>query len=496
MLVDVLTSQDKVLKKIINSKYKLVLFGASTASKRSLNILENINKLPDYICDNDVFKQGNDFYGYKVYKPEELFTQNFKFIVIISSMYYSQIKVQLNAFVNIKESIFYLDFIKNDLTVSIKKDQESKALESYNYNTDIKLSVLFTNTYDKEETFFLIKSYGLYRMIEYSKEDSFSCFNYLSYCNKTILDDQNSSYLKLIDSQYNFNERVYKFFLEYYLFSRYENNTLDKELLIDNVSLLRRGELLKVSAKVLKSFSKQKLEIIQATQTIKKTKEHALILHLFHYEMLGDIAGEMKSVGDVFDVYISINYEFSIEEIKQVLQAFPKANIFIFENRGRDVLPFLKMLKKIEDLNYQSFCKVHTKKSIYRTNGKEWGAELRTRLFKAKDEIIEALVNKREIGLFVAKGNLVSIDTYLDANKCNIEFLSKLLNIKYNENFDFPIGTMFWCRSDAIKQLFSTTLKSKYFLLEAGSIDGQLEHAVEMFMGLLIKANGYEIKEV
>ena len=248
--------------------------------------------------------------------------------------------------------------------------------------------------------------------------------------------------------------------------------------------------------KILHSASKTKFELIKSTQTFNKTKQHALVWHLYHIDMFEDIREELSDCYDIFDIYISINHNCKINDIHKIIKLYPKANIFIFENRGRDVLPFLNIFNKIYILKYESVCKIHTKKSTYRNDGKTWGKHLRTRIFRAKDEIINSFKKSNQIGAFVAENNLFSIKNYLDANKENLKFVCDLLEQDYMEEFSFPVGTMFWCRTEAIKQLSGKALEDKYFMLENGSINGQMEHAIEFFMGLLIDLNGYSIEEI
>ena len=55
---------------------------------------------------------------------------------------------------------------------------------------------------------------------------------------------------------------------------------------------------------------------------------------------------------------------------------------------------------------------------------------------------------------------------------------------------------MFWCKVDAIKQLASGAIESKYFSIESGALDGNTEHAIERVIGLLFEHNGYRLSEV
>ena len=110
--------------------------------------------------------------------------------------------------------------------------------------------------------------------------------------------------------------------------------------------------------------------------------------------MFEEINAELDNCFELFDLYISINHECSIDDVKKILSVYPEANIFMFENRGRDVLPFLKIFREIKKLDYDSICKIHTKKSVHINSGLEWGKILRTRLFDGHDEILSSFKKK------------------------------------------------------------------------------------------------------
>ena len=71
-----------------------------------------------------------------------------------------------------------------------------------------------------------------------------------------------------------------------------------------------------------------------------------------------------------------------------------------------------------------------------------------------------------------------------------------MLDIKYNKEFFFPSGSIYWCKVDAIKQFGEIDINTKYFEIEGGALEGNMEHVIEKTIGLLIYNNGFYIKGI
>lgn len=80
---------------------KIVFFGVSSLLMKVWEKLLDKNIVPDYICDNDLKKQGEYFMDYPIYAPEKILNQSNKYLVIITSSYVSEIQKQLEVFTNV-----------------------------------------------------------------------------------------------------------------------------------------------------------------------------------------------------------------------------------------------------------------------------------------------------------------------------------------------------------------------------------------------------------
>jgi len=475
--------------------YKIVCFGVSKALKLTFNLLEKYDITVDFICDNDQMKHDTIIENHKVYNPDKLFKLNTKFVVVISSMYSPQIKEQLKKYNNIILAEYYLHMLSSDINISMLNDKINIRHSKSTYKVDRNISVI-SDKILTQQTFEVIKSYGITKILlsphtNYNK----NYLDYVSYCNSIIARDDPDDILILMNTKYNFNEIYYRRLLEYFLLSKCEK-IQNKEIIIEPLDLLLHGTLLDTTEKVLESLSIEKLKLVESTQVQKRYNNNALIIHLYYMDMFDELVSEIKDSAEIFDIYISVNLDATIEEINYIISVYPKIRIFIFENRGRDVLPFLKIFKNLSLLGYETICKVHSKKSKHNDNGIEWGRKLRRRLFDSYKEILENFVENPNIGGYVANGNLMHSSTGIGVNRDNIEEISSVLNIRFTDEFTFCAGTMFWCKTEAIRQLSSELLKSKYFSIEEGATDGNMEHAIERVIGLLVQENGYILEEV
>lgn len=87
----------------------------------------------------------------------------------------------------------------------------------------------------------------------------------------------------------------------------------------------------------------------------------AIVVHLYYIDMLEDLCGHLDKLRKHmdFDVFVTVPDTFDCDEIEMIRQHLNPKLIEPMENRGRDVLPFLNFLPKLEGYDYA--CKIHTK---------------------------------------------------------------------------------------------------------------------------------------
>lgn len=88
----------------------------------------------------------------------------------------------------------------------------------------------------------------------------------------------------------------------------------------------------------------------------------AIVAHLYYIDMLEDLRGHLSKLREHtdFDVFVTAPDTFDCDEIEMIHKYLKPKLIELLENRGRDVLPFLKVLRKLKGYDYA--CKIHTKR--------------------------------------------------------------------------------------------------------------------------------------
>jgi lipopolysaccharide biosynthesis protein len=232
------------------------------------------------------------------------------------------------------------------------------------------------------------------------------------------------------------------------------------------------------------------LECILKKQPIKKSN-YAIALHLFYTDLWEEIAIILKNLLPLeFDVFITVvDGSFT----KQILKDFPDANVRVVDNRGRDILPFIKLLPELYDMKYQAVCKIHSKKSLHRQDGSVWRKALFDDLlgnYTHVSNIVTRFTENKNLGILIPKNNYATQNYENMASNLHVyNELKVLLDLNDSEHKAFPAGSMFWFRPEAMLPL--RALSPRIFDYEMNMIDGTLPHAVERIFSLVSIRAGY-----
>ena len=230
--------------------------------------------------------------------------------------------------------------------------------------------------------------------------------------------------------------------------------------------------------------------------------------HIYYTDLLQEIINKTNNIPVPFDLYITTNTQQKKIYIENFLKENSIANkyeILITPNKGRDVIPFLIQLKDIL-MKYKYLCHIHTKKHGENEEfGKYWQHYLYENLLGNKiiiTKILSDFENHKELGFIFPENFYVQIKyayRYNYLNWHNIDNIFSILfpnlKIKAGKIIIFPVGNMFWTRTDAIYQIFNEKI-IKLAPEEKGQIDNTILHAIERFWLYLVKLNGFYYKTI
>lgn len=257
--------------------------------------------------------------------------------------------------------------------------------------------------------------------------------------------------------------------------------------------------------------SKQEKYFLAKDGKFMKESKHAVILHLYYTDNWEDIfCKKLKLITESIDLDIYITLpESNKDYINVIRRDFKHANVFFVPNKGRDVLPFIKVAQVLYGMGYKKVLKIHSKKSTHRDlegnaaeSGDYWLAKMIDSLIPTNKIALQEVISKIDddtTGMIGAAEYCYPLKMYLKNNRVTIERIMKLfekgffmgdLANKLN-NFSYFGGTMFWADLDAIRDVL--TISSGNFPPEKGQTDTTIAHALERVICLLPQIKGKKV---
>ena len=238
----------------------------------------------------------------------------------------------------------------------------------------------------------------------------------------------------------------------------------------------------------------------EATPLNLKPKNIAIIIHLYYHDLWEkEIKGYLEQLSIPYDLFITIPEGRNEEEILQLFHDQPHAYIFSTENRGRDVLPFLQVMKIIGTDSYKYICKIHSKKTGESALGNVWRQLLYYDLIGSNDIVqktLQTFEKNKNVGVITGKNTILDSERYTYGNDAKITQLAQEAQLIYDRHYYFAAGTMFWTRSELLVPIVDLFLSEKlYFEEESGQKDDTLAHAIERFFGIIVQAKKQKIIE-
>lgn len=239
------------------------------------------------------------------------------------------------------------------------------------------------------------------------------------------------------------------------------------------------------------------------------TKRVLVVLHAFYPDIAIHLVQSLLKGSEAqtlarFHFVLTTDNEAKAEALSASLTASladsAELDILVCENRGRDVAPFLTACARCLR-NHDLVLHLHTKKSPHDGNLREWGGYLFDCLF-GSPKIIRStmqLFDNPSLGL-VFPGHFHALTGMrnwgFDFQGAQDLMVRMGLSLRADVPLDFPTGTMFWARPDAIRPLIDLGLQPADFPPEEGQTDGTLAHSIERILTHVVESRGYVVQSV
>lgn len=226
----------------------------------------------------------------------------------------------------------------------------------------------------------------------------------------------------------------------------------------------------------------------------------AVHLHLFYIDLLEEFVDYFSNIPYEFDIFISCVKGADINYVKKKASEITNVrvvNVKKLENQGRDIAPLYVGFGE-EIKRYKYFLHVHSKKSKHiEKGGSDWRKYSLNNLVGTTEQvryIIEKFESCANIGLVYPEchDDIPMIGYTWMGNKYNGRDFLDRIGVTFEDGFfNYPAGSFFWARTEAVKPLFDIGMTLEDFPREAGQIDGTFAHVLERAIAFVSKSRGY-----
>lgn len=251
-------------------------------------------------------------------------------------------------------------------------------------------------------------------------------------------------------------------------------------------------------------------KLLQTATNAKLPEKIAVHIHAFYPDVLEKYLERMRQWDFTYDLFLTVDTANKKKTIQQVLghhKITPK-KIAVTGAKGRDVVPWLKISPDLQ--NYEVVGHFHTKKSATVDSyiGEKWQDELLAQLFDAtvSTNILANFTASRKLGVVIP--DMPNIFAYLGGTiftnerkiRSIIESLwqrigtHKNLDLKHQETYVMPYGTMFWYRPEALQKLDTLQLLDEEVPTEPLKDDFTVLHALERVIVYVAWDAGYQYR--
>ena len=223
-----------------------------------------------------------------------------------------------------------------------------------------------------------------------------------------------------------------------------------------------------------------------------------IVIHLHYPDVWPDFEKRLRQITLPFKLIVTVSAEDTA--LSAGIRSFhPESRILVYPNRGRDVGPFIQLLREGHFDDVDLVCKLHGKKSMTlgprRVFGDVWRRLLLNSLIGSDDavrRIVRRFCEQPRLGMIgPSRFRLPNEfrhshrDVWSNNEELTYRLVQRLGGSRESFKLDFFAGTMFWIRRELLDILKPLDLSQSDFPDEAGQPDGTLQHALERVFGAL-----------
>lgn len=228
----------------------------------------------------------------------------------------------------------------------------------------------------------------------------------------------------------------------------------------------------------------------------------ALHIHAYYAEALDDLLSRLRENLTRPTLFISVKDEQDHKKVESLLQDYDgDSQVRVVPNLGRDIGPFLTEFGASLTREFDVIGHVHTKKSVSlqdEESVERWSRFLLDNVLGGPqagammDLQLAEFQSVPSLGVtFPADPNVCS----WNLNKNYATRLSQQMGIsELPDAIDFPVGTMFWIRSNALLPFVELDLGWSEYPSEPAPYDGSILHALERLFGVLPRLQGFGVR--
>lgn len=226
----------------------------------------------------------------------------------------------------------------------------------------------------------------------------------------------------------------------------------------------------------------------------------AVHAHMYYADLANEFAQYLRLIPCPFDLYVSTADEEGRRAVAAAFNVIPnagKVDVRVVPNVGRDIAPLV--VEFGPDLaKYDVVAHIQTKKSLYNNGSTDgWRESILQALFYNPSRIAFYLKNLQmgRYGIIYPQcfHNLPYVaNTWLANGGLAKRWAPRFGVDKIPDGyFDFPVGSMFWARTDAIRPLLEAGIAWSDFPPEKKQTDGTLAHCIERMLGVVPTSRQY-----